>query len=157
VDVSRSRRVSPTALRERLRAALALVATGGLVALAACGGMRPPVESPPPDGSVAAWAGTYRELSDWELTLQLGPDGRALIQTRWWGQTGSSLRRIPASWSLEGDGLALRYGEVIDHMRLDRAAAPDQGGKRRRLTALEPIDPRSLIGLSVLWADAGAP
>jgi hypothetical protein len=107
------------------------------------------------------WLGPYRALSDWELTIVLEPDGRALIRTTWWGASGSKLRQVPAHWSRRDGDLTLRYGEVVDRFALDRARPDDDrdgdGAERVRLTALEPIHPRSLVGLTQLWRDPRPP
>lgn len=115
------------------------------------------------------WLGRYSAPSDWALAIVLAPDGSAQIQTTWWGASGSKERRVPARWSREGGELTLRYGEVVDRFAWERAPFEERSAHRSeewssgsdaegalaraRLTTLEPVHPRSLVGLAQLWRD----
>ncbi|MGH0036273.1 MAG: hypothetical protein ACQGVK_14700 [Myxococcota bacterium] len=72
--------------------------------------------------------------------------------------SGSTLRRVPARWTRQGDDVTLHYGAGVDRFELDRARRGSGDDRdHNRLTALEPIHPRSLVGAGQLWLLEAAP
>lgn len=128
-------------------------------ALAACAGVRPPVEGGPVVGRYAALA-----ESEWALIVTLERDGVARIDYSWWDRRAGErrLRTTAGRWEQQGEHVLLRYDGVTDRLLYVPNLSLDpvgRSGSRPGLQGVPPIHRKSLIGITALWqaSDVSAP